>query len=56
MKTIWMRLTGLRLVNIPNKLYNFVEENTLEPHLLDKNDHANIKFKRVNRNTGKEVA
>jgi len=32
-----------------------VEESSLDMDMLDKADHANIKFKRVNENTGKEV-
>src|SRR5207247_972123 len=47
---------GFGLVNIPIKLYSAVEDSSLDLDMLDKKDHANIKFKRVNENTGKEVA
>jgi DNA end-binding protein Ku len=38
------------------KLFSAVQESTLDLDMLDSKDHANIKFKRVNENTGKEVA
>lgn len=56
MKAIWTGSIGFGLVNIPIKMYSAVEESTLDLDMLDKNGHANIKFKRVNENTGKEVA
>ena len=56
MKAIWTGSIGFGLVNIPVKMYSAVEESTLDLDMLDKNGHANIKFKRVNENTGKEVA
>jgi len=56
MKAIWTGSIGFGLVNIPIKMYSAVEESTLNLDMLDKNGHANIKFKRVNENTGKEVA
>lgn len=56
MKAIWTGSIGFGLVNIPIKLYSAVEESSLDLDMLDKKDHANIKFKRVNEHTGKEVA
>lgn len=56
MKAIWTGSIGFGLVNIPIKMYSAIEESTLDLDMLDKNGHANIKFKRVNENTGKEVA
>ncbi len=56
MKAIWTGSLGFGLVNIPVKLYSAVEESTLDLDMLDKKDHSNIKFKRVNEKTGKEVA
>ena len=56
MKSIWTGAIGFGLVNIPVKLYGAVESNTLDLDLLDAKDHANIHFKRVNENTGKEVS
>jgi DNA end-binding protein Ku len=56
MRAIWTGSIGFGLVNIPIKMYSAVEESSLDLDMLDKKDHANIKFKRVNQNTGKEVA
>jgi DNA end-binding protein Ku len=56
MKAIWSGAVGFGLVNIPVKLYSAVNESALDLDMLDKKDHANIKFKRVNANTGREVA
>ena len=56
MKAIWTGSIGFGLVNIPIKIYSAVEESTLDLDMLDKKDHAKIRFKRVNENTGKEVA
>ena len=55
MKAIWTGAIGFGLVNIPVKLYSAVEASELDLDMLDKKDHAHIKFKRVNENTGKEV-
>src|SRR5438105_2468682 len=56
MKPIWTGAIGFGLVNIPVKIYSATESSTLDLDMLDKKDHANIHFKRVNANTGKEVA
>lgn len=56
MKAIWTGSIGFGLVNIPVKMFSAVEESSLDLDMLDKKDHANIRFKRVNENTGKEVA
>lgn len=56
MKAIWTGSIGFGLVNIPVKLYSAVEASELDLDMLDKKDHAHIKFKRVNEKTGKEVA
>jgi DNA end-binding protein Ku len=55
MRAIWTGSIGFGLVNIPIKMYSAVESSTLDLDMLDKKDHANIRFKRVNENTGKEV-
>ncbi len=55
MKSIWTGSIGFGLVNIPVKLYSAVQSSDLDLDMLDKKDHANIKFKRVNAETGKEV-
>jgi len=56
MRAIWTGAIGFGLVNIPVKLYSAVQQSELDLDMLDKKDHANIKFQRVNANTGKEVA
>jgi DNA end-binding protein Ku len=56
MRAIWSGAIGFGLVNIPIKLYSAVQQSELDLDMLDKKDNANIKFKRVNANTGKEVA
>lgn len=55
MRSIWTGAIGFGLVNIPIKLFSAVEESNIDLDMLDKKDHSNIKFKRVNENTGKEV-
>lgn len=55
MKAIWNGAIGFGLVNIPIKMYSAVENSNLDLDMLDKNDFSNIKFKRVNEKTGKEV-
>ena len=56
MRSIWKGSIGFGLVNIPIKLYSAVQTTSLDLDMLDKKDHSNIRFKRVNENTGKEVA
>lgn len=55
MRAIWTGAIGFGLVNIPVKLFSAVQASELDLDMLDKNDNANIKFQRVNANTGKEV-
>jgi DNA end-binding protein Ku len=55
MRAIWTGAIGFGLVNIPVKLYSATESSTLDLDMLDKKDHAKIRFKRVNESTGKEV-
>jgi DNA end-binding protein Ku len=56
MRSIWSGAIGFGLVTIPVKLYSATEESSLNLDMLDKKDQAHIRFKRVNENTGKEVA
>lgn len=56
MRPIWTGAIGFGLVNIPVKLYSATESSTLDLDMLDRKDHANILFKRVNAKTGREVA
>lgn len=55
MRPIWTGAIGFGLVNIPVKMYSATESSSLNLDMLDKKDHAHIKFKRVNEDTGKEV-
>lgn len=55
MRSIWNGAIGFGLVNIPVKLYSASQNSTLDLDMIDKNDLSNIKYKRVNENTGKEV-
>lgn len=55
MRSIWTGAIGFGLVNIPVKLYSATESSTLDLDMLDKKDHSNIRFMRVNEKTGKEV-
>jgi len=56
MRSIWTGSISFGLINIPVKLFSAVQESTLNLDMLDSKDKSNIKFKRVNENTGKEVA
>jgi DNA end-binding protein Ku len=55
MRPIWTGAIGFGLVNIPVKMYSATESSNLNLYMLDKKDHAHIKYMRVNENTGKEV-
>jgi len=54
MRPIWTGAIGFGLVNIPVKIYSATQTSNLDLDMLDKKDHAHIKYKRVNENTGKE--
>ena len=56
MRSLWTGSISFGLVNIPIKLYSAIESSSLDLDMLDKKDHSNIQFKRVNEKTGKEVA
>jgi DNA end-binding protein Ku len=55
MRAIWTGSIGFGLVNIPVKMFSAVQDSSLDLDMLDSKDHSNIKFKRVNERTGKEV-
>ncbi len=55
MRSIWTGSISFGLSNIPVKLFSAVQESALDLDMLDSKDHANIKFKRVNENTGKVI-
>jgi DNA end-binding protein Ku len=55
MRPIWTGAIGFGLVNIPVKLYSATQSSNLDLDMLDKKDHSNIKYQRINEKTGKEV-
>ncbi|PZX61286.1 DNA end-binding protein Ku [Algoriphagus ratkowskyi] len=55
MKSIWNGTLGFGLVNIPIKMYSASENRTIDLDMLDSEDHARIRYQRVNEKTGKEV-
>lgn len=55
MRPIWTGAIGFGLVNIPVRLYGATDESTIPFVSLDKQDHARIRYKKVNEQTGKEV-
>jgi len=56
MRAIWSGAIAFGLVNIPIKIYSAIKPSELDLDMLDKKDHSNIRFQRVNESTGKEVA
>ncbi|VTP96188.1 Ku protein [Sphingobacterium daejeonense] len=48
MRAIWTGAIGFGLVNIPIKIYSATQSSSLDLDMLDRKDHANIKYKRVN--------
>lgn len=55
MRPIWTGAIGFGLVNIPVKIYSATKTSNIDLDMLDKKDHAHIKYQRVNENSGKEV-
>src|SRR5690606_15409681 len=55
MRAIWTGAIGFGLVNIPIKIYSAIQSSSLYLDMLDRKDKSNIRYKRVNENTGKEV-
>ncbi|WP_118953523.1 non-homologous end joining protein Ku [Taibaiella helva] len=55
-RPIWTGTIAFGLVNIPVKLFSAISESSLDLDMLDKKDKSHIRYKRVNENTGKEVA
>lgn len=54
-RALWTGAISFGLVNIPVKLLPAVQDSSLDLDMLDSRDHSNIRFKRVNENTGREV-
>src|ERR1043165_8082438 len=55
MRAIWSGSIGFGLVNIPVRLFSATKSSTLDLDMLDKKDHANIRYARINASSGKEV-
>jgi DNA end-binding protein Ku len=55
MRAMWTGAISFGLINIPVRLFSAVQSSSLDLDMLDKRDNSNIKFKRVNESTGKEV-
>ena len=55
-RPIWTGTIAFGLVNIPVKMYSAISSAALDLDMLDKKDKSHIKYKRVNEDTGKEVA
>jgi DNA end-binding protein Ku len=56
MRAIWTGSIGFGLVNIPVRIFSATQSSKLDLDMLDKHGHANIRYARINANTGKEVA
>lgn len=55
MRAIWTGAIGFGLVNIPIRIFSATQSSTLDLDMLDKKDFSNIRFQRVNENTGRKV-
>jgi DNA end-binding protein Ku len=55
MRAIWTGAIGFGLVNIPIKIFSAIQSSQLDFDMLDRKDLANIRYKRVNEKSGKEV-
>lgn len=55
MRSVWNGSISFGLVTIPVKLFPGSEERRLDLDMLDRRDHARIRYKRVNEKTGEEV-
>ncbi len=53
---IWKGTLGFGLVNIGVQLYTAESPERLDLDLLDKRDHARIRYRKVNESTGEEVS
>src|SRR6476660_3930909 len=55
MRPIWKGSIGFGLVNISVKMYSATEESTMAFVQLDKNNHASIRYKKINEITSNEI-
>ncbi len=56
MRAIWTGAIGFGLVNIPIRIFSATQDSNLDLDMLDKKDHAKIRFKRINEDSGREVS
>jgi DNA end-binding protein Ku len=56
MRSMWKGSIGFGLVNIPVHMYTATEESNISFSQYDKKDHAKVRYKKVNENTGKELS
>ena len=56
MRAIWKGAIGFGLVNIPVKIYSATQDSRPDFDLLERKSLQRVRYKRVNENTGKEVA
>lgn len=54
-RTLWKGAISFGLIYVPVELHTASRDNTLPMHMLDSRDFAPVGYKRVNKNTGKEV-
>src|SRR6187399_989006 len=55
MRPIWSGSIGFGLVNIPVNMFSASQSSSLDLDMLDRKDHSNIRYMRVNEKTGREV-
>jgi DNA end-binding protein Ku len=55
MRSIWKGAISFGLVNIPVKLYSATQQSNISLDMVDRRDHARIRYIRVNEDSGKEV-
>jgi DNA end-binding protein Ku len=55
-RAIWTGYLSFGLVNVPVGLYSATEDHTVHFHQFEKGTSSRIRYKRVNEDTGKEVA
>lgn len=55
MRSIWKGAISFGLVNIPVKLYSATQQSNISLDMVDRRDHARIRYIRVNEESGKEV-
>jgi DNA end-binding protein Ku len=54
-RAIWKGTIAFGLVNIPVSLYSADRRSDIQLHLLDRRNHARVRYERVNAETGEEV-